>query len=121
MISYGAYVHTCLRVAEKLAAAGIEAAVLDLRSLAPLDEEAILATLAKTGRLVVVDAATTRSGIASDVAAHCVERGFGSLQGPVRRVTAPHAPVPFSKPLEDAYMPSAAKVVAAVRELLRRG
>jgi pyruvate dehydrogenase E1 component beta subunit len=115
LIGMGATVPMCEQAAEQLAADGVSAEVLDLRSLAPLDEEAILATLAKTGRVVVVDEATPRCGIASDVAAICAERGFGSLKGPVRRVTAPHAPVPFSKPLEQAYMPSAAKVVAAVR------
>ena len=105
------------KAADQLAEQDVSAEVLDLRSLAPLDEEAILATLEKTGSVVVVDEATPRCGIASDVAALCVDRGFDFLNAPVRRVTAPHAPVPFSKTLEDAYMPSAAKIVAAVREL----
>jgi pyruvate dehydrogenase E1 component beta subunit len=113
----GATVRMCEQAAAALAKEGISAEVLDLRSLAPLDEEAILATLEKTGSVVVVDEATPRCGIASDVAALCVDRGFDFLNAPVRRVTAPHAPVPFSKSLEDAYMPSAAKIVAAVREL----
>ena len=74
------------------------------------------AALAKTGRVVVVDEATPRCGIASDVAALCVDRGFDMLAAPVKRVTTPHAPVPNGKLLEDLYMPSAAKIVAAVRE-----
>ena len=69
---------------------------------------------------MVVDEATPRCGIASDVAALCVDRGFDFLNAPVKRVTAPHAPVPFSATLEDAYMPSAAQVIAAVRELGER-
>jgi pyruvate dehydrogenase E1 component beta subunit len=91
--------------------------VLDLRSLSPLDDEAILASLARTGRLVVIDEAPPRCGIAADVAALCVDRGFDLLDAPVKRVTAPHAPVPFSPVLEDAYVPTAARVLAAVREM----
>jgi pyruvate dehydrogenase E1 component beta subunit len=118
LIGMGATVGTALAAADQLAAEGIEADVLDLRSLQPLDEAAILATLAKTGAVVVVDEATPRCGIASDVAALCVDQGFDFLNAPVKRVTAPHCPVPFSKVLEEAYMPSAEKVVAAVRESL---
>ncbi len=117
LVGFGATVQTAREAADLLAAEGVRAEVLDLRTLAPLDEEAILATLAKTGRLVVVDEATPRCGIASDVAALCVDRGFDLLHAPVRRVTAPHAPVPFSGVLERAYMPSAERVAAAVREL----
>lgn len=117
LVAFGATVGTALRAAEMLGAEGTSAEVLDLRSLQPLDEAAILATLEKTGRLVVVDESTPRCGIASDVAALCVDRGFDWLNAPVKRVTAPHTPVPFSAVLEDAFMPSAAKVVAAVHEL----
>jgi pyruvate dehydrogenase E1 component beta subunit len=70
--------------------------VLDLRSLQPLDEDGILEALARTGRLVVIDEAPPRCGIASDVAALCVDRGFDYLRAPVKRISAPHAPVPFS-------------------------
>ncbi|HUI27397.1 MAG TPA: alpha-ketoacid dehydrogenase subunit beta [Candidatus Kryptonia bacterium] len=117
LVGFGRTVQTALEAAGALASEGIDAEVLDLRSLQPLDEAAILATLAKTGRLVVIDEAPPRCGIASDVAALCVDRGFDLLNGPVKKVTAPHAPVPFSPVLEDAYMPSAAKVIAAVHEL----
>jgi pyruvate dehydrogenase E1 component beta subunit len=94
-----------------------EGEVLDLRTLQPLDEDAILATLAKNGSLVVIDEAPPRCSIANDVAALCVDRGFDSLNAPVRRVTAPHAPVPFSPTLEDLYVPSAQDVIDAVRSL----
>ncbi len=116
LVAFGATVQTALAAAERLAGEGISADVVDLRSLQPLDEEAILASLARTGRVVVVDESTPRCGIASDVAALCVDRGFDLLDAPVRRVTAPHAPVPFSAVLEDAYVPSVERVVTAVRE-----
>jgi pyruvate dehydrogenase E1 component beta subunit len=117
LVAFGGTVKIALRAADLLAADGIRAEVLDLRSLAPLDEEAILTTLAKTGRMVVVDESTPRSSVASDVAALCVDRGFDLLDAPVKRVTAPHAPVPFSKVLENAFIPSPERVAAAAREL----
>ncbi len=115
LIGFGGTLPICTAAAKQLAEEGIEADVLDLRSLQPLDEEAILETLAKTGRVVVVDESTPRSSVASDVAALCVDQGFDFLQTPVKRVTAPHCPVPFSRPLEQAYLPSPAKVIEAVR------
>jgi len=117
LVAFGATVAVALAAAEQLARQGTEAEVLDLRSLQPLDEAAILASLEKTGRLVVVDESTPRCGIASDVAALCVDRGFDFLNAPVKRVTAPHTPVPFAAILEDAFRPSAEKVIAAVREM----
>jgi acetoin:2,6-dichlorophenolindophenol oxidoreductase subunit beta len=117
LIAFGATVPTALKAAEQLASEGTSAEVIDLRTLQPLDEDAILASLEKTGRLVVVDESTPRCGIASDIAALCVDRGFDFLNAPVKRVTAPHTPVPFAERLEDAFVPSAEKVVAAVREM----
>jgi pyruvate dehydrogenase E1 component beta subunit len=117
LVAFGATVRVALDAAEALAREGTSAEVLDLRSLQPLDEEAILATLAKTGRLVVVDESTPRSSVASDVAALCVDRGFDLLDAPVKRVTAPHTPVPFSAVLEDAFRPGPERVIAAVRAL----
>jgi pyruvate dehydrogenase E1 component beta subunit len=117
LVALGGMVKVALEAAEQLQAEGTGAEVLDLRSAAPLDEEAILTTLEKTGSLVVVDEATPRCGIASDVAALCVDRGFDFLDSPVKRVTAPHTPVPFSGVLEKSFMPSAERVVEAVRAL----
>jgi pyruvate dehydrogenase E1 component beta subunit len=117
LVGVGKTVHVALEAAEALAAQGTSAEVLDLRSLQPLDSDAILASLAKTGRLVVIDEAPPRCGIASDVAALCVDRGFDLLDAPVKKVTAPHSPVPFSPVLEDAFVPSAARVLEAVRAL----
>jgi pyruvate dehydrogenase E1 component beta subunit len=117
LVGLGAMVHVALEAAALLEGEGVSAEVLDLRSLQPLDEDAILATLEKTGSLVVIDEATPRCGIASDVAALCVDRGFDFLNTPVRRVTAPHTPVPFAKVLEEAWRPNAQDVVEAVRGL----
>ena len=118
LVGFGRTVQTALQAATLLAGDGVSAEVLDLRSLQPLDEDAILATLAKTGRMVVVDEATPRCGIAADVAALCADRWFDLLNAPVRRVTAPHAPVPFSRVLEEAYVPTAERVAAVAREQL---
>jgi pyruvate dehydrogenase E1 component beta subunit len=117
LVGVGKTVLVALEVAEVLAAEGTRAEVLDLRTLHPLDEEAVLATLAKTGRLVVIDEAPPRCGIASDIAALCADRGFDDLDAPVKRVTAPHTPVPFSPVLEDAFIPSVERVLEAVREM----
>lgn len=117
LVGVGRTVPTALEAATALAAEGTSAEVLDLRSLAPLDEDAILATLEKTGRLVVIDEAPPRCGIASDVAALCVDRGFDFLNAPVKKVTAPHSPVPFSPVLEDLYVPTTERVLDAVAAL----
>lgn len=117
LVGIGATVHTALLAAETLRGEGIAAEVVDLRSLSPLDEGTVLASLEKTGRLVVIDEAPPRCGIASDIQGLCVDRGFDFLNAPVKKVTAPHTPVPFSPALEDAYLPSADNVLATVREL----
>ena len=108
----------CLQAAEVLAQEGIQAEVIDLLSLSPLDEEAILESVAKTKRLVVVDEDNPRCSVARDIAAMVVDKGFDYLDAPIKCINAPHAPVPFSKVLENAYIPDAARVVATVRELL---
>ena len=108
----------CLQAAEALAQDGIQAEVIDLLSLSPLDEEAILESVAKTKRLVVVDEDHPRCSVARDIAAMVVDKGFDYLDAPIKCINAPHAPVPFSKVLENAYIPDAARVVATVRELL---
>ena len=118
LVGVGKTVRVALDAATALEGEGMSAEVVDLRSIQPLDEEAILRSLAKTGRLVVVDEAPPRCSIAADVAALCVDRGFDHLNAPVKRVTAPHCPVPFSAVLEDAFVPTADRVVDAVRELV---
>ena len=111
-------VHTALDAAEVLAAEGIEAEVIDPRSYSPLDEQTILGSVEKTGRLVVVDESHPRCSLATDIAALAAQSAFQALQSPIRMVTGAHAPVPFSPPLEDAYIPDPARVAAAVRDQL---
>jgi pyruvate dehydrogenase E1 component beta subunit len=114
LISYGAMVAVCEQAADALDAS-VE--VLDLRSLRPLDEDAILKSVAKTGRVVIVHEAPRTAGFGAEVAALIAERAIYDLQGPVLRVTGYDVPYPYWT-IEDAYMPSAARVVAAARQLL---
>ncbi len=118
IVAVGKQVHTALQAAEQLSLRGIEAEVLDPRSLSPLDEEAVLASVEKTNRLVIVDEANPRCSIAADIASLAADKGFDSLDAPVKKVTAPHTPVPFSPPLEDLYLPTPEKVVNTVLEML---
>ncbi|AJO23026.1 alpha-ketoacid dehydrogenase subunit beta [Weizmannia coagulans] len=118
IVAIGKQVQTALEAAERLAKDGIEAEVIDPRSLSPLDEGAILQSVAKTNRLIVVDEANPRCNVATDIAALVADKGFDDLDAPIKRITAPHTPVPFSPPLEDLYLPSAGKIVQAVSELL---
>ncbi len=117
LVGFGATVGIAMKAAKALEGAGTSAEVLDLRSLSPLDESAILTSLEKAGRMVVIDESTPRCSIARDVAALCVDRGFDFLNAPVKCVTAPHTPVPFSRALEKAFMPSAQDVLDAVAEM----
>ena len=111
-------VHQALAAAEQLAADGIEAEVIDPRTLSPLDEDTILASVAKTHRLVVVDEDNPRCGAAADIAAMVADKGFDTLDAPIKLVTAPHTPVPFSPPMEQFYVPTPERIVAAVREIV---
>jgi acetoin:2,6-dichlorophenolindophenol oxidoreductase subunit beta len=111
-------VNRALEAAETLAGEGVDAEVIDPRTLSPLDEQTLLQSVAKTGALVVVDESPPRCSIAADIAAIVGEKAFDSLNAPIRRVTAPHAPVPFSPPLEQSYVPSPGAIVDAVRTVL---
>jgi len=91
--------------------------VLDLRTTSPLDEDSILESVEKTGRLVVIDESNPRCSIATDISALVAQRGFSFLRAPIEMVTAPHTPVPFSDALEDLYIPNAAKIEAAVLKI----
>ncbi|KPN12905.1 pyruvate dehydrogenase [Bacillus australimaris] len=118
IFAVGKQVHTALEAAEQLAAQGIEAEVIDPRSLSPLDEETILTSVEKTNRLVIVDEANPRCGIAADISSLVADKGFDLLDSPIKKVTAPHTPVPFSPPLEDIYLPTPDKVVNTVLEMV---
>ncbi len=118
IVAYGAAVHTAMTAAATLADEGIEAEILDLRSIQPWDEQAVLASLTKTHRLVVVHEAVEAFGVGAEIAARMADIGFDELDGPILRVGAPFMPVPFSKGLENAYLPSPDRVAAAVRRTL---
>jgi len=118
VITYGAMVHTALEAAANLARDGIEVEVVDLRTLLPMDEEAILESTAKTNRVVVLHEATRTGGPGGEIAARIVEKGFEFLDAPVVRVTAPDTPVPFSPPLEEFFLAQVEDVEAAVRKLV---
>jgi 2-oxoisovalerate dehydrogenase E1 component len=117
IVSYGAYVHVALRVADKLGRDGIEASVLDLRTLAPLDREALLAVASATGRVLIVHEDTRTGGIGESLAAILQEEAFEWLDGPVRILGALDTPVPYSPPLEEFFLPSEAEVERAARLL----
>ena len=116
VIAYGAMVHTALEATEDIDGASIE--VLDLRSLVPLDEEAILASVRKTSKVLIVDEANETCAAGAQVAAIIAERAWEDLDGPVVRVATPDVPIPFSPPLEQALLPQVDDLREACRELL---
>jgi 2-oxoisovalerate dehydrogenase E1 component len=119
IISYGAYVHVAMRVAEKLAADGIQASVLDLRSLAPLDKDALLTVARHCSKVLIIHEDTRTGGIGESLAAIIQEEAFESLDAPVRIVGALDTPVPYSPPLEEFFLPSDEQVERAARLLVR--
>jgi acetoin:2,6-dichlorophenolindophenol oxidoreductase subunit beta len=120
IISYSKTVGTCLQAAEQLAAQGVSAEVLDLRSLKPLDEEAIIRTARKTGRVLVVHEASRLCGVGAEVTSIIVEQAFDALKAPVLRITGPDTPAPSSYVLEQAFMPQADGIAASALKLLGR-
>ncbi len=119
IVTYGLMVHRSLEAAEELARDRIHVEVIDLRTLLPLDEDAIVASVQKTGKLLVVHEDTRTGGIAGEISMRINERAFEWLDGPILRVTAIDSPVPFSGALEDYFLPSVADVVTAARYLVR--
>ena len=118
LIAYGLMLTYCLEVAEKLAADGVSAEVLDLRTIKPIDQAAILATAKKTGKVLVVHEDNRFAGIAAEVSAIIMENAFDALDAPVMRLTGPDVPaMPFNHVLEDAFMPNAEKILAKAEEL----
>ena len=115
IVSYGMMVNKCLNAAETLAAEGISAEILDIRTLIPLDKNAIFASIAKTNRLVIVHEAIGCTGYGAEIAAIVAEEAFDYLDAPIVRVTAPFTHCPFSPPLEAEYVPNEAKIINAVR------
>jgi pyruvate/2-oxoglutarate/acetoin dehydrogenase E1 component len=119
IISYAAMAHVALEAAATLAKEGIEADVIDLRTLLPLDRETILDSVKRTNRLLIVHEDTRTGGIAGEIAAIVCESAFEHLDAPIARVTGLDTPVPYSPPLEEHFLPNAEKVVAAARELAK--
>ena len=118
LISMGKTVLLCNQVADELKKDKISCTVLDLRTLSPLDEESVLEAAEETGRVVIVDESHPRCNIATDISALICDKAFSSLKAPIKMVTPPHTPVPFSPTLEDLYLPSAPKVRSAIKATL---
>jgi 2-oxoisovalerate dehydrogenase E1 component beta subunit len=119
IVTYGAMLWTALEAADKLAEEGISAEVVDLRTLLPLDRETVCASVKKTSKALLLHEDTRTGGMAGELAATIAESVFEYLDGPIVRVTAPDTPVPYSPPLEDAFLPNAGKVVEKARWLYR--
>jgi 2-oxoisovalerate dehydrogenase E1 component beta subunit len=119
IITYGAMVYEARDAAEELEKEGISVEILDLRTLLPLDEEAILATARKTSKVIVLHEDTLTGGIGGEISARISEKAFDRLDAPVVRIAAPDTPVPYSPPLEAAFLPNAAKVIEKARWLYR--
>jgi 2-oxoisovalerate dehydrogenase E1 component beta subunit len=119
ILSYAAMMHTSLEAAEALAKEGIEAEVIDLRTLMPLDEETILHSIRKTNKCLVVHEDTKTGGIAGEISAILFEKAFHDLDGPVLRVASLDTPVPYAPTLEEAFLPSAQKIFTAAKDLAK--
>jgi acetoin:2,6-dichlorophenolindophenol oxidoreductase subunit beta len=117
IVALGRMVLLAEQAATALESDGISCEIIDPRTTSPLDEETILESVESTGRLVVVDEASPRCGLAADITARIAQEAFSDLKAPPRMVTPPHTPVPFSPVLEDSYVPTAESIAAAVREL----
>ena len=117
LITWGAMVYTANEAAQKLEGDGVSVEILDLRTLAPWDKEAVLRSVAKTSKALVLHEDTLTGGFGAEIAATIAEDAFENLDAPVRRIAAPDTPVPFSPPLEKAFIPQVEDVVAGLKEL----
>jgi len=117
VITYGAMVWTALEAAERLAREGISVEVVDLRTLLPYDEQCVLSSVRKCGKVILLHEDTRVGGMGGELAAAIAEKAFEDLDGPIVRVTAPDTPVPFSPPLEEYFLPNVQKVTDAARQL----
>ncbi len=120
IVTYGRMVHVASEAAAALAKRSVDCEIIDLRTTSPLDEDTLIESVEKTGRLVVVDESNPRCSIATDISAFIAQRAFEALKAPIQMVTAPHTPVPFASALEDLYIPSAAKIESAVSRVAGR-
>jgi pyruvate dehydrogenase E1 component beta subunit len=120
VVAFGRMVSLAMLAAQALAKDGISCEVIDPRTTSPLDADTILESVESTGRLVVVDESSPRCNMATDIAARVAQDAFAALRAPIRMVTPPHTPVPFSPALEDLYLPTVDKIAAAVRQVMGR-
>jgi pyruvate dehydrogenase E1 component beta subunit len=120
VIGYGHPLADVRSVADKLASDGISVEIVDLRTISPLDIDTVLASVEKTGRAVVVQEAVKNFGVGAEIAARISERLFGKLKAPVKRIGSKNTPVPFSKPLEAAYMWNRAEIETSIREICKK-
>ena len=118
IVAISRMVHQALAAADALQADGISVEIVDPRTLSPLDEETILNSVAKTHRLVIVDEDNPRCSAATDIAALAADKAFTELDAPIKLVTAPHTPVPFSPPLEQFYIPSPERIVTTIQDIM---
>jgi 2-oxoisovalerate dehydrogenase E1 component beta subunit len=118
IITYGAMVYVAQEAAETLEGEGVSVEIIDLRTVLPVDEETVLASVRKTSRAILLHEDTLTGGVGAELAARIAERAFDHLDAPVVRIAAPDTPVPFSAPLEAAFLPNAAKVLEKARWLL---
>ena len=121
VVAIGRMVRLANQVADTLQREGIACTVIDLRTTSPLDTDTILDSVAETGHLVIVDEASPRCNLATDISALVAQEAFGALKAPIRMVAPPHTPVPFAPNLEDLYLPSTAKIEAAIRATHKNG
>jgi pyruvate dehydrogenase E1 component beta subunit len=121
VVVLGAPVLHASAAAETLAGEGIDCEIIDPRTTSPLDEETILESVERTGRLVIVDESPPRCSLAADIASIVADKGFASLKAPIKKVTCPHTPVPFAPSLEDAFLPNTGRVVEAVKAVKSYG
>jgi 2-oxoisovalerate dehydrogenase E1 component beta subunit len=119
IVTYGAMVYVAAEAAGKLSAEGISIEIVDLRTLLPLDEATVLASVKKTSKVILLHEDTLTGGLAGELSARITEKAFEYLDGPVLRITAPDTPVPYSPPLEEAFLPNVSKVVEKARWLYR--
>ena len=118
VVAWSNMVGLALRAADQLSQVGVEVEIVDVRTLAPLDKETILASVRKTGRLIVVHEANRTGGFAGEISAVVMEEALTSLKAPLRRVTGPDIPVPSSPPLESFYIPNEEDLISAIREII---
>jgi 2-oxoisovalerate dehydrogenase E1 component beta subunit len=119
IVTYGAMVHAAREAADLLEKEGISVEIVDLRTLAPLDEATILESVRKTSKVIVLHEATLTGGLGGEIAARITEKAFECLDGPVLRMGAPDTPVPFSPPLEEAFLPNVSGIAEKARWLYR--